>query len=173
MIRTASVLACLLLLLAGCGGNTGQNTPPADGEQMRTLTEAEAYQRAEEHIQRAVASLPEKPTLTLQDESSMECLDPTDNGPRGRYEVGKTYWLDDLQASRNSEYLSALHEHWVSNGFRVLTDSRPDRSFISVENNDDAFRMSVKESTEGDLSLGASSPCIWPDGTPPADADGQ
>jgi hypothetical protein len=132
---------------------------------MRTLTEQEAYQRA-------VAALPEKPTLTLQDDSSMECLDPTDNGPRGRYEVGKAYWLDGLPADRNKEYVAALYEHWVSSGFRVLTDQRSSSDmFVSVENNDDAFRMSVKQSVEVDLSLGASSPCVWPDGVPPEDAD--
>ena len=134
---------------------------------MRTLTEQEAANRAEEHIQRAVSALPEKPELTLQRDDSAECLDPTDNGPRGRYEVGKTYWLDGLPEGRNEEYVDALHDHWTSNGFRVLNDFRPDRLFISVENNEDAFRMSVTESIEGDLSIGASSPCIWPDGVPP------
>lgn len=138
---------------------------------MRTLTEEEAAQRAEEHIQRAVAALPEKPDLTLQRDDSAECLDPTDNGPRGRFEVGKTYWLDGLPAGRNEEYAEALHKHWVANGFRVLNDFRPDRIFISVENNEDAFRMSVTESIEGDLSLGASSPCVWPNGVPPEDVD--
>ncbi|SFA84429.1 hypothetical protein SAMN05216266_101797 [Amycolatopsis marina] len=167
MYRTASVLICLLFVLTGCGD---QDTPPANGEQMRTMTEQEAAQRAEEHIQRAVAALPEEPTLTLQRDDSAECLDPTDSGPRGRYEVGKTYWLDDLRSDRNKEYVAALHEFWTTNNFRVLNDFRPDRLFISVEHNEDAFRMSVTESTEGDLSLGASSPCIWPDGTPPADA---
>lgn len=141
---------------------------------MRTMTEQQAAQRADEHIQRAVAALPEKPTLTVQYEDSAECLDPTDNGPRGRFEVGKTYWLDGLPADRNKETVDALYDYWTANGFRVLSDKRSASDmFVSVENNDDAFRMSVQQSDEGDLSLGASSPCIWPDGTPPADADGQ
>src|SRR5699024_4584727 len=105
--------------------------------------------------QRAVAALPEKPTLTLLRSDSAECLDPTDNGPRGRYEVSRSYWLDDLPEDRNEEFVNALYEYWTSNDFRVLTDKRDahDR-FVSVENNDDAFRMSVKQSVEGDLSLG-------------------
>lgn len=138
---------------------------------MRTLTEEEAAERVEEHLQRAVEALPDNPTLTVQSEDSMECLDPDDHGPRGRYEVGKTYWLDEVPTDRNEEFVDVLYEHWEANGFRVLTDKRSqDDRFVSVENNDDAFRMSVKESVEGDLSLGASSPCVWPEGTPPEDA---
>jgi hypothetical protein len=177
-LRTAAVLACLLLL-TGCGGQEDATRPDAaptsqeSGDQMRTMTEQQAAERAQEHIDRAVAALPEQPTLTLQDESSTECLDPTDNGPRGRYEVGKTYWLDDLPATRNAEYVTALYDYWTTNGFQVLTDERSaDNMFVSVENNDDSFRMSVKQSIEGDLSLGASSPCVWPDGVPPDGVQG-
>ncbi|WP_245900481.1 hypothetical protein [Prauserella shujinwangii] len=138
---------------------------------MRTLTEEEAAQRAEQHIRRAVAALPEKPTLTVQYADSAECLDPTDNGPRGRYQVGKTYWLDGVPSERNEEFVDALYDYWVSHGFRILTDKRSESDrFVSVENDDDAFRMSVKQSVEGDLSLGASSPCVWPNGTPPEGA---
>ncbi len=65
------------------------------------MTEREAAERAERHIARAVEALPDEPTLTLQNDLSAECVDPTDGGPRGRYEVGRTYWLDDLPAERN------------------------------------------------------------------------
>lgn len=178
MSRAVCILVCLLL--AACGSSSGENNehptgqataPPGSGEHMRTMTEPQAAQRAQEHIDRAVAALPEQPSLTLQDDSSTECLDPTDNGPRGRYEVGKTYWLDGLPADRNAEFVDALHQHWLASDFRVLTDQRSsDNRFVSVENNDDAFRMSVKQSVEGSLSLGASSPCVWPNGVPPEDA---
>lgn len=136
---------------------------------MRTLTEQQAAQRAQEHIDRAVSALPERPRLRLLDDSRSECMDPTDHGPRGRYQVGRTYWLDGLPSARNAEFVTALYEHWVSSGFRVLTDERSaDDRFVSVENDEDAFRMSVVESDEGSLSLGASSPCVWPDGEPPS-----
>lgn len=132
---------------------------------MRTLTHDEARIRAQEHIDRAVAALPVQPTLTLQRDDALECGDPKDRGPRGRYEVGKTYWLDDLPGDRNAEVVDALVEHWTSHDFRVLADHRDaDDRFVSVQHDGDAFRMSVTQSIEGDLSLGASSPCIWLDG---------
>lgn len=103
----------------------------------------------------------------------MECLDPDDDGPRGRYEVGRTYWLDGLPAGSNGEVVDALYQYWVNNGYRVLTDERSaSEMFVSVEHNGDAFRMSVTESFGGDLSLGASSPCVWPDGVPPSSVGG-
>ncbi|TKG63828.1 hypothetical protein FCN18_29835 [Prauserella endophytica] len=180
MIRRMAVLACLLLLAAcGDGGgddNEGRSTTerpsPGNGDEMRTMTGEQAARRAQEHIDRAVAALPVRPTLEVLRDDSAECLDPTDNGPLGRYEVGKTYWLDGLPSERNAEFVDALYDHWNASGYRVLTDKRsaPDR-FVSVENSDDAFRMSVQQSVEGDLSLGASSPCVWPDGVPPADSD--
>lgn len=140
---------------------------------MRTLTEEEAAQRAEEHIQRAVAALPVEPTLRLQDDSSMECLDPTDNGPRGRYEVGKTYWLEDLPSGSTAEVVDALYQYWVSNGYSVLNNERSSGDiFVSVQHNGDVFSMSVLESVDGDLSLAATSPCVWPDGVPPSSVGG-
>lgn len=157
VVRSTPVLFVALLLLVAC---VNEGT-------MRTLTEEEAAQRADEHIQRAVAALPVEPDLTLRDDSSMACLDPGDNGPRGRYEVGKSYRLDGLPAGSNSKVVDALYQHWVSNDYRVLSDKRSvDDRLVSVEHNGDAFRMSVLESFEGELTLGASSPCVWPDGQP-------
>ncbi|OQO94708.1 hypothetical protein B1813_00980 [Saccharomonospora piscinae] len=176
MIRRAAGLGLVCLLLAACGGpgpaERSSTTTAESGSSMRTMTEDEAAQRAEEHIRRAVAALPEKPALTPLRADSAECLDPSDNGPRGRYEVGRSYWLDDLPGERNAEFVDALVEHWSAHDYRVLTDKRETKNrFVSVEHRGDAFRMSVKQSVEGDLSLGASSPCVWPDGTPPEDAN--
>lgn len=142
---------------------------PRSGEVvgLPTMTEQEAAERAEQHIAGAVAALPDRPALTLLSDLSMECLDPDDGGPPGRYEVGRTYWLDGLPSDRNGSYVDALCSYWRSHGFRVLADTRPNDLFVSVEHDDDAFRMSVVASDDGRLSLGASSPCIWPDGTPP------
>ncbi|OLT40648.1 hypothetical protein BJF85_05785 [Saccharomonospora sp. CUA-673] len=134
---------------------------------MRTLTHEQARTRAQEHIDRAIAALPSdvSVTPTLKRDDAMECDRPNDKGPAGRYEVGKTYWLDDVPAERNGEVVDALSAHWSEAGFTVLADRRSSEDrFLSVQHPDDGFRMSIAESVEGDLSLGASSPCIWLDG---------
>ncbi|MDV6011830.1 hypothetical protein F8178_04950 [Haloechinothrix sp. LS1_15] len=135
-----------------------------------TITEEQARDRAEQHLHDAIAALPDQPSLRQLSDYSDACTDPTDGGPQGRYQVGMTYWLDDLPKEKNREYLDVLYAHWEANNYRIRGDRR-DRGSIYVEHNDDAFRMSIRTSDEGDLSLGASSPCIWPEGTPPDDTE--
>src|SRR5699024_5038176 len=172
MIRALGMLGCLLLVTA-CGAHgspSSMDTSSNQGDNMQTLTLKQAAERADEHVKRAVAALPVEPSLRPLDvgNSPLECKDPTDNGPPGRYEVGTTYWLEDIPKSRNTEFINILYRHWTHNNYRILADDRSrDDKFISVEHNEDAFRMSVQLSDQGDLSLGASSPCVWPDGTPP------
>ncbi|MBB3049622.1 hypothetical protein FHS23_000617 [Prauserella isguenensis] len=182
--RTLLAVTAAALLLAGCGAGgsdsdtdgSGANDSGTDGggtegrQPVGTLTIEQARQRAQEHIDSAVDALPVTPELTLQRDDELECTDPDDNGPRGRYQVGRTYWLDKVPAERNAEVVDTLHGHWTSGGFRVLADERSaDDRFVSVEHEGDAFRMSVQQSKDGSLSLGASSPCVWPDGRPPGD----
>lgn len=178
MTRVVVLIGCLLLITscgdegADNGNRANKTTSSENGGAMRTLTKEEAATRAEKHIRHTVAALPVEPSLRLQDDSSIECQEPTDDGPRGRYEVGKTYWLDDLPAERNAEFVDILYEYWVDNGYRVLSDKRSSSDkYVWVENKEDSFRMSVQQSVKGDLSLGAASPCVWPDGAPPSSTD--
>lgn len=174
--RLVGILALLgcLLLVTGCGstGDSGNGTGASGkGDDMRTLTKDQAAQRVEEHIKRAVAALPVNPSLSPLGGGSMECEDPSDNGPRGRYEVDKTYWLDDISTNRSDEFVETLYQYWKNNNYRILTDERSaDDTSIWVEHNEDSFRMSIAQNEEGDLSLGATSPCVWPDGVPPSSA---
>lgn len=157
-------LAASITVLIGCG-----TTIPGRGEMtesMRTLTEQQARDRVEEHIAGAVAALPVTPRLEEQSTGLQPCDDPSDQGPLGRISVAKRYWLRDLPAERTDEMFDAVESYWLSHDYRVLDDKR-NRSApaLFVENNADAFRMSLKTSVQGDLSISATSPCVWPDGT--------
>ena len=145
---------------------------------MQTLDEQQATGRVERHIAHAVAALPTRPRLELASELRTECDDPTDFGPKGRIQVSRRYWLAGLPRERTREVFDALHEHWLAGDYRVLEDGR-DRAvedmttgevrpapLLWVEHNRDGFRMTLVGSAGGDLSLVATSPCIWPDGTP-------
>ncbi|MGQ0778993.1 MAG: hypothetical protein ACT4NY_32040 [Pseudonocardiales bacterium] len=137
-------------------------------ERMRTLTAQEAVQRMEEHIARAVAALPV--TLWLEEQSfdQLACDDPSDLGPRGRVSVGKRYCMRSLAFERATELFDAMHSYWLSNDYRVLSNHRDlSATALFVENNADAFRMSMMTSVQGELAISATSPCVWPEGTPP------
>ncbi|MGH3873872.1 MAG: hypothetical protein ACRDSR_20605 [Pseudonocardiaceae bacterium] len=135
---------------------------------MHTLTEQQAKDRVEEHITDAVAALPVPARLEVQSTDRVPCDDPTDQGPLGRIIVAKTYWLRDLLAERNKEIFDAVESYWLSHDYRVLDDHRELRvPAFFAENNTDAFRMSLQSNVRGDLSISATSPCVWPNGTPP------
>lgn len=178
-MRITSALVGFLLLSTACSGNTAGDSSDSNetvsaevSSKMRTLTKQQASERADKHIHQAVSALPVEPSLRLHDDSATECQDPTDGGPRGRYEVGKTFWLDELSPERNTEFVDALYKHWSENGYSVLSDKRSSNDkYVWVENPNDSFRMSVQQSKNGDLSLTATSPCVWPDGAPPSETD--
>ncbi|MGH4020614.1 MAG: hypothetical protein ACRDT0_15555 [Pseudonocardiaceae bacterium] len=136
---------------------------------MNTITQQQAIERVDRYIADAVVALPVDPQLTpTLEQLDGECMDPTDNGPRNRIIVTKGYFLDGIPKDKESNraYFGALRQWWTSHGFRILEDDRTGDMYLWVENNADGFRMSLQESAEGSVSLGANSPCIWPNGTP-------
>ncbi len=166
----AVLLAAVITVLAGCGVVTISGK-----DDMRTLSPPQAMGRVEEHIADAVAALPVQPRLEEQSRvEGLPCDDPTDDGPLGRVTVGKTYWLRQVPKERNTEVFEAIHSYWLSHDYRVLHDWR-DRTAapaLFVESNRDAFRMSLQSSLKGNLTLSATSPCVWPNGTPPPEVTG-
>ncbi|NYH55751.1 hypothetical protein HNR06_005340 [Nocardiopsis arvandica] len=132
-----------------------------------TITEDEAAERVREHIDDTMTALPD--TAELEERRGTvvaACDDPTDGGSRDRVTVSETFWVRGLPAEDNEANIELLHEHWTSNGYRVFEDLRPDDMFLSVEHEKDAFGVTVQVAGDGGLSLSASSPCVWPEGTP-------
>src|SRR5699024_10908338 len=157
LARLVGLLGCLLVVTAcaSTGASHDATGSSGKGEQVRTLTKEQALQRAKEHVNKAVAALPVEPSLSKQSGGSMECADPSDNGPRGRYTVDRTYWLNGLPKDRNTEFINTLYQYWKNNNFRIVADKRDrDNKTVLVEHNGDGFRMGVTQSDEGDLSLG-------------------
>lgn len=180
MARVVGFLGFLFLITACSAGNISddhtssqsQENSSGNGDTMRTLTMDEAARRAEQHIHGAVSALPVEPSLSALDDSSTKCQDPSDNGPPGRYEIRKSYRLDGIPEEQNSEMINTLYRHWDDKNYQILDDYRSDDDmFISVEHEGDAFRMSVIQNDAGQIVLGASSPCVWPDGVPPSSVE--
>lgn len=157
-LRVAVVGLVALVLLSGCSRGVGMEP---------TLNEQQATDRVQLHIEDTVAVIEPTPRLERESFLDMPCDLPSDNGPLGRIVVSRGYWLRDIPVERNPEVFEAVERYWVNNGWVVLTDeTNSEDAFLSVENRQDAFRMSLSSSIDGQLSIGASSPCIWPNGTP-------
>ena len=132
-----------------------------------TITQDEAADKVWEHINGVMSSLPDEAELeTRQGMNFASCDDPTDGGPKDRITVSERLWIRGLPAEENEANIELMYDYWIDNGYRVLRDERPDKLSISVEDEEDAFRVSLRVSDQGSLSIGASSPCVWPEGTP-------
>jgi hypothetical protein len=152
-----AVLAALVL--TACGTNPG-------GAMSNTITAHDAEQRVEDYIQQTITVLPPQRRLTNPFTSTYACDDPTDNGPKGRVIATVDYQIDGLSPDQYDHYLDALKKWWVGHDFRVLQDARPKAAHVWVENNKDGFRMAAQTNDRGEMYLTATSPCVWPNGTP-------
>jgi hypothetical protein len=161
-LATFAVAMTTIALLASCSSPN-----PTDGAMKNTITQQEANARVEQYTRDAAAALTPTPRLELLSKfEDSPCDDPTDNGPRGRVHVSRSYWLRDIPKDRNSEVAVSLSQWWQEHNFRITLDKRPQENLIFAEHNTDGFRMSLQEGAQGSLSLGTSSPCVWPNGTP-------
>lgn len=152
-----AVLAALVL--TACGSYPG-------GAMPNTITAHDAEQRVEDYIQQAITVLPPQRRLTNPFKDTYACDDPTDNGPKGRVIATVDYQIDGLSPGQYDHYLDALKKWWLGHDFRVLEDARPKVPYVWVENNKDGFRMAAKTNDGGEMYLTATSPCVWPNGTP-------
>lgn len=125
------------------------------------MNEDEAADRVEEHVDQAVSVLPAGVELEPLTEPIVGGCDG--GGDDESVTVSHTYWLRELPSEDNESNAETLHQYWSNNHYEVLRDRRPDKLSISVQHTEDAFRMSLRESEEGTLSLGASSPCVQRD----------
>ncbi|GAB3481436.1 hypothetical protein GCM10027440_21070 [Nocardiopsis coralliicola] len=137
-----------VLLAAACG----------EIEPDSLLSEKEARERVEMHVRSSIAGLPEEPDLRpFRPPASTTCREDV------LVTVTQRFWLDGLSGDSEA-HVDAVVAEWEATGFEIVTDERPEDTFVSAVHEDDGFSMSIKESVQGDLSIGATSPCLHPDG---------
>lgn len=164
VLTTTCVAA--MAVIAACGNGPGGDT------MQPTITAAEANRRVEEYATKVREALPANAIYELYaSEEHGDCSDPSDNGARGRVIASRSYQIHGLPADQIPASFDALRGWWQSHNFRVL-DNNPPNEFLWVENNGDAFRMTLKANSAGELFVIATSPCVWPDGTPTTVAAG-
>jgi hypothetical protein len=132
-----------------------------------TITERQARDLVEDHIRAAFEVLPAEAGRQLFSRNRSECADPTDDGPAGRYEISATYEVTGLDPAAFGEHFDAVVAWWSGHGFTVLADNRPADQYVFARNETDGFDLSIQANDLGKLYLGATSPCVWPDGKPP------
>jgi hypothetical protein len=152
----AAMVALFAIALLGTAcDQSGDQTMTAN-----TITQKQAEQQVQANIHTAAAQLPATAKLEQQ---------LTDNGPQGRVTASSTYQVHGLEAAQYPSLFENMRNWWTQHSFRVLDDSHQTATirYLWVENNNDGFRMAMQSNDAGGLFLISSSPCVWPNGTPP------
>ncbi|WP_370949054.1 hypothetical protein AB5J62_16290 [Amycolatopsis sp. cg5] len=151
-----AVFVASLATLTACGDETMDPT----------MTAAQAKAQAAEHVREATtASLPTGFQLIDRGSLPLGCTD-TQGKPDGRTEIAVDYWIDGIDRAKNDDYVDAVKNWWTAHGWNIESDSRPRDMFVNAKNSHTEFTMSIKATPDGRLSIDASSPCVWPNGTP-------
>ncbi|MFF7991051.1 hypothetical protein ACFZDG_14845 [Kitasatospora xanthocidica] len=164
--RVAATAALLVAVLAlnACGVGT------LDERSKSTITLDQAKKQIDSYLTDVLAKLPVKPTRSSGDFFDQEC-DANDIGPHGRKQTGRGYDFGDVPPGPKAEAAKDFREFLTGQGFEPVPNaagSRPD--WVRMKNPKDnvlATLDGVSDSSHN-LSLRVSSPCVWPDGKPPA-----
>jgi hypothetical protein len=155
--------ACAALIITGCSGGNAVFEP--------TITEQHAAGLARQILQGTAEAITPRPALeTYQPGSGTgPCLiNPADTSDK-RVQVTLTYFLRGIPRQENASVARQILAHWKHQGYAILTTHHldTDQPVITAATHGDSFLLSLDSGSDGSLSIGTSSPCIWPDGTPP------
>ncbi|MER6946814.1 hypothetical protein ABT294_22550 [Nonomuraea sp. NPDC000554] len=169
MFRAVRLITAAVILVAGCapgGGPGGAMNPSAD---KPTITKAQALTRIEQLINGTVSVIHPKPQLDLYQPSLNDglCLDPQDGGSEDRIEVSREYYLRGLPKTEDAlkEVIAEVKAYWQKQGHYIAVEHENGLQLYGRSRPDD-FLITIGREADNVLSLGATSTCLWPNGTP-------
>ncbi|MEV0614035.1 hypothetical protein AB0I81_11990 [Nonomuraea sp. NPDC050404] len=134
-----------------------------------TITKAQALARIEQLINGTVSVIRPKPQLDLYQPSVNDglCLDPLDGGSEDRIVVSREYYLRGLPKSKEAldEVIAEVKAYWEREGHYISGENKEGLQLYGRSRPDD-FLMAIGWEADDVLSLGATSTCLWPNGTP-------
>jgi hypothetical protein len=156
----AAVLA--VLIISGCSGGNPVLKP--------TITQQHATARADQILRETAAAITPRPTLEIYQPGSGPgpCMvNPNDTSDK-RVQVGFTYWLRGISTQDNTSVAQQIQRYWKHKGYGISRTSGFGKDAPNIFGvTPDDFLISLETSANGAMSIGASSPCVWPKGTPP------
>ncbi|MFH9349937.1 hypothetical protein [Kitasatospora sp. NPDC017646] len=163
-VTAAAVLAVTALAASGCGASTlHERAKP-------TISLEQAKTRIDGYLAGILAKLPVQPVSTPAAFSDLEC-DANDVGPHGRKQTSRGYDFGDVSSDIKAQAVTDYRTYLAGQGFQPVQDPPGfHRDWVKLKNAQNDF-LAVLDGTADsshDLTLQVSSPCVWPDGTPPA-----
>lgn len=162
MSRLTVMIVVVAILVTGCTGGGAVNEP--------TMTETQALARVEQLIKETAAVIKPKPRLDLYRPSlnPNSCLDPSDGGSKDRIVVNRSYYLRDIPQDQLAEVARQVKQYWEQQGHYIEGIAQNDLDMSGRSRPDDFLLSLAATGDSGDILLGlaATSPCVWPNGTP-------
>ncbi|MFI9157763.1 hypothetical protein [Kitasatospora aureofaciens] len=160
----AAALAVTALPLTACGAATvHERSKP-------TITLDQAKTQIDGYLADILAKLPVRPTSTPASFFDMEC-DANDIGPHGRQQTSRGYDFGDVSSDAKAQAVTDYRTFLTGQGFQPVQDP-PNfhHDWIKLKNPQNDFLATLDGTSDSsrDLTLKVSSPCVWPNGTPPA-----
>lgn len=152
----AVMAVALLTLPTGCSSQHDQ----------RTITQRQASARVQQLLLDTANSVTPRPRLEPYKPGSDagQCL-AGNNDPRSQ--VSRTYFLRGVR-NANASISRQVLQLWKKDGY-TITDTHEVGGRMPAINGTtrDDFLIELAWTGSGDLSIVATSPCLWPNGTPP------
>ena len=158
----AAALTGGIVMLAGCsGGNVA----------TKTMTQAQAATRAEQVLAGTAAAVKPRPRLDFDPRlgnGADQCLASIPNATE-MVNVSRTAWLRQIPTSENGSVGQQILAFWKKQGYKITDYSGFSAGKPSIDaETKDYFTISLGTASNGLMSIGATSPCIYKNGTPPA-----
>jgi hypothetical protein len=160
--RIAAAVVLAGLMVSGCSGGDPVFKP--------TMTQPHAAARGEQIMRETAAALTPRPTLEIYKPGSGpgSCMVNPNDTSDTRVQLDLTYWLRGIPARDNSSVAQQILRYWEHKGYGISGTSHLDTEFPAIFGvTPDDFTIALETSSNGAMSIGATSPCIWPKGTPP------
>lgn len=135
-----------------------------------TITRQQATDRAEQILRDTADGITPRPRLEVYRPGSIDglCVVDPSNTADTRIQVVRDYWLRGITTHDNITIGDQILRLWKQNGY-IISDTLgigTDSPSIHAVTRDN-FLVALEWSNNGALSIGTTSPCLWPDGTPP------
>jgi hypothetical protein len=136
----------------------------------QTITQTQALTRVEQLLTSTASALDPEPRLESNAifPTSSRCLDPGLAESSKQVVASRAYWLRDIPAKQHIAIAHQVRDHWIQQG-HVITGTggvEAGHPNISGETRPDGFILALGWAEGDHLYLAATSPCVWPDGTP-------
>ena len=165
----AGAAAVAAVTLAGCSGGSG-------GTVAKTMNQHQAAAMAEQIVHDTATALHPQPRLDFDPSlgnDATQCLAEHLPDASKMVTVYRTAWLRGIPDGEQVNIANQVKAYWQKQGYIIGTTAnfaqgKPEiTGYTPHKDPFEVFTFTLTTASNGWISIGATSPCVWPNGTPP------